>query len=119
MQQTISTENIRILLRSFHFQHHRRWVMLNGELNRMYLRQDLVNVLSTIPNFDFAYFNIDQFIQEIADVTSDLQGIDSMRPTQLNTYNTVFLPDASIELFLDVHVATKLMRFLQHYYSSY
>ena len=119
MQQGISTENIRILLRSLHFQHHRRWLMLNGELNRIYLRQDLVRVLSTIPNFDFAYFNIDQFIQEISDVVVDLQGIDSMIPTQLNSFNTIFLPDNSIELFLDVHVATKLMRFLQHYFSAY
>ncbi len=119
MQQGISTENIRLVLRSCHFQHPRRWLMLNGELNRVNLRQDLVHVLSTIPNFDFAYFNIDQFIQEISDVVIDLQGIDSMRPTQLNSYNTIFLPDMSIELFLDVHVATKLLRFLQYYFSSF
>lgn len=117
-QIQISTEQIRNVLHSLHFQNYRRWVKLNGELNRITLQQDLVQVLSLLPNFDFAYFNMEQFLREIADLIIDLQGIDIIHPTHMNMYNTTFLPDASIELFLDVHVATKLIRFVQYYYSS-
>lgn len=112
----LSTENIRQYLSTLHFSTPRRWVRQNGELNKLIFQQDIINVLSQIPNFDFTLFDLNAFIQDISDTIIDLQGIDSLNISYHNKFNCVFLNDASIELFLDVHVSTKLIRFIQRYY---
>jgi len=112
----LATENIRQVLSNIHLSTPRRWIKLNGELNKLNLQHDLVHVLSQIPNFDFTLFDIHAFIEDIADTIIDLQGIDSLNISYQNKYNFVFLNDASIEIFLDVHVPTKLIRYIQRHF---
>lgn len=115
----ISSEAIRACLRGVH--RHRAWLHPSGEVNRPVLKSDMAFVLlHTIPQFSITPAwdaLLDNVVQDICDVVSDLQGVDNTNPSFYAQDLVVYMSDTTIELFLDMHVGTKLIRaILSHHH---